>query len=47
MVFDHDIARGTPIGGDGKIVEIDESKYGHRKYYRGHRDDGQWVFGVV
>ena len=30
-----------------KEVEIDETKYFHRKYYRGHYRDGQWVFGGV
>lgn len=34
----------TKLGGDGKIVEIDESKFGKRKYHRGHRVEGQWVF---
>lgn len=34
-----------PIGGPGKIVEIDESKFGKRKYHKGHRVKGQWVFG--
>jgi hypothetical protein len=33
------------IGGPGKIVEIDESKFGKRKYYKGHQVEGQWVFG--
>ena len=32
------------IGGNGIEVEIDESKFGKRKYYRGHRVEGQWVF---
>ncbi|PIK37754.1 hypothetical protein BSL78_25416 [Apostichopus japonicus] len=35
------------IGGPGKIVEIDESKIGKRKYYKGHRVEGQWVFGGI
>ena len=26
-------------------VEIDESKFGKRKYHRGHKVEGQWVFG--
>ena len=36
-----------PIGGPGKIVEIDESKFGKRKYNRGKRVDGCWVFGGI
>ena len=35
------------IGGNGIIVEIDESKFGKRKYNRGHRVEGAWVFGGV
>ena len=33
-----------PIGGHGHVVEIDESKFGHRKYSRGRMLYGQWVF---
>mmetsp|Transcript_12445 Transcript_12445/g.11279 ORF Transcript_12445/g.11279 Transcript_12445/m.11279 type:complete len:340 (-) Transcript_12445:128-1147(-) len=35
------------IGGPGKIVEIDESKFGKRKYNKGKRVDGCWVFGAI
>ena len=35
------------IGGPVIIVEIDETKFGRRKYYRGHRVDGIWVLGMV
>lgn len=33
------------LGGTGIVVEIDESKFGKRKYHRGHYVEGQWVFG--
>lgn len=32
------------IGGQGKRVQIDESKVGKRKYHKGHYVEGQWVF---
>jgi len=33
---------GEPI-----VVEIDESKYFHRKYHRGQWREGHWVFGGI
>ncbi|XP_074655648.1 uncharacterized protein LOC141909161 [Tubulanus polymorphus] len=35
------------IGGPGKVVVIDESKFGKRKFNRGRCVDGQWVFGGI
>ena len=35
------------IGGVGKVVEIDEAKFGKRKYNRGRRREGHWVLGGV
>jgi hypothetical protein len=35
------------IGGEGIRVEMDESKFGKRKFNRGHRVDGVWIFGGV
>ncbi|KAF2352575.1 hypothetical protein FHG87_016671, partial [Trinorchestia longiramus] len=32
-----------PIGGEGIIVEADESKFGKRRYNRGHRIEGIWI----
>ena len=37
--------KSSSIGGNGIEVEIDESKFGKCKYHRGHRVEGQWVFG--
>ena len=37
----------APIGGEGIIVEIDECKFGKRKYNQGHRVEGIWVVGGV
>jgi len=44
VTFDHMILKKTKIGGDFVEVEIDESKFGKRKYHRGHHVEGQWVF---
>jgi hypothetical protein len=35
------------IGGEGKVMEIDESKFGKRMNHWGHYVKGQWVFGGV
>ena len=35
------------VGGEGKVVQIDESKFGKHKYHQGHRMEGQWVFGGI
>ena len=45
VCLDTCIEESQPIGGPGIEVEIDESKFGKRKYYRGHKVDGKWVFG--
>jgi transposase-like protein len=35
------------LGGPGVIVEVDEAKFGRRKFHRGARVDGVWIFGIV
>lgn len=47
IVFDHMVTKSLPIGGVGKIVEIDESKFGKRKYNRGHYVEGTWVSCLI
>ena len=39
------VSQEGKIGGVGEIVEIDESKFGRRKYNVGRVIEGQWVFG--
>lgn len=48
VVYDAMIERCEKIGGldengEPRVVEIDESKFGKRKYNKGHRVEGQWV----
>ena len=35
------------IGRPGIVVEVDESKFGKRKYNQGHQVEGVWVVGGV
>jgi transposase-like protein len=41
--FEEDVV----IGGQGVVVEVDESKFGKVKYGHGHRVEGVWVVGGV
>ena len=56
MCETHLLANRERIGGlsvnengniEPKIVEIDESKFFHRKYHRGAWREGHWVFGGI
>lgn len=44
---DYIMLGGVNQNGESIVVEIDESKFGKRKYHRGHRVEGVWVFGMV
>ncbi|KCZ76162.1 hypothetical protein H311_02847 [Anncaliia algerae PRA109] len=35
------------LGGSNIEVEIDKSKFGKRKYNKGHKVEGVWIFGMV
>lgn len=35
------------IGGENVIVEVDEAKFGKRKFNRGHHVEGCWILGGV
>lgn len=37
----------SKIGGNDIIVEVDESKFGKRKYNKGHSVEGVWILGMV
>lgn len=41
------VRNGDVLGGEEKVVEIDESVFGKRKFYRGKKVVGKWVFGGV
>ena len=47
VCFDKMVVKAAPIGGPGKIVELEESKFGKRNCNRGHRVEGQWFFRGV
>ena len=47
VIYDHVELTSEKIGGPGKIVEVDKSKFGKHKFNRGHPVEGQWVFGSV
>ena len=47
VIEDHLVKNCKKLGGVGFTVEIDESKFGKRKYHRGKRVKGQWVFGGI
>ncbi|GFT20380.1 DDE_Tnp_IS1595 domain-containing protein [Trichonephila clavipes] len=47
VILDHVEESTEAIGGVGKIVEINESKYCKRKYNGGPHVEGQRVFGEV
>lgn len=47
LIDKYSFAGGLDANGDPIVVEIDESKFGKRKYHSGHRVEGVWVVGGV
>ncbi|XP_068237043.1 uncharacterized protein [Palaemon carinicauda] len=47
VVINWAFRRSKKIGGNNCTVEIDESKFGKRKYNVGQVIDGQWVYGGI
>jgi transposase-like protein len=47
LITDNLDLEDSVIGGQDIIVEIDEAKFGKRKYHVGHKVDGAWVLGGV
>ena len=45
-VYQVAIKNGEVLG-EGKTIQIDESKTGKRKYHHGHIVEGQWVVGGI
>ena len=41
------LSNPSPLGGPGVIVEVDEAKFGKRKYNKGSYREGMWVLGGV
>ena len=41
------MANPSLLGGPGVIVELDEAKFGKRKFNKGSYREGQWVLGAV
>jgi hypothetical protein len=47
VVLDFIEIKSEMTEGEGKVVKINENKFGKRKYHRGHYVKGQWVFDGV
>eukprot|EP00106_Octopus_bimaculoides_P014417 XP_014781859.1 PREDICTED: uncharacterized protein LOC106877467 [Octopus bimaculoides] len=41
------IDNAMQIGGEGMVVEIDETKFTHQKFYNGRYEECRWILGMV
>ena len=46
-MLDNVLGNSGKLGGPNKTAQVGESKFGRRKYNRGLKVKGQWVFSVV
>ncbi|KAI1306722.1 hypothetical protein HDE_00971 [Halotydeus destructor] len=46
IIADKQLDEGQ-LGGEGVVVQIDESKFGVRKFHKGRRVEGHWVLGIT
>ena len=46
MRVNFDWEKQCSVDGPGKVIEIDESKFGKSKYERGRKVEGKWVFEI-
>lgn len=47
IAFDDQFIDEGPIGGEEKVVEIDEFLVGKKKYNRGRLKEGNWILGMI
>ena len=47
LALDIMYADSGPIGGPGRVIEVDEMKLGRRNYERGRVVEGSWILRLI